>query len=281
MATLLILNILWQVSVLAIVTIGLAVVFGQLRIMNMAHGELVMIGAYAPVMTSLLGLPGYANIVVCLVTVGLIALLMERLVIRHFYGRAFDSLLATWGLSILLRETVELIFGRGYQSVPQYVPGTFSISGTDYPLYRLVVMAGIIPIFAGLYIWYRKSKIGVEIKAMVENPSLAQACGINTSRLSAGCFIFGALTAGVAGLLLAPTIRVEPMMGLDYLIRSFFSLVIGGLGSFEGLFIGVGIIAGAQSTLGALFNQTYGYLFILILSIVFLWLRPDGIYRRS
>ena len=82
-------------------------------------------------------------------------------------------------------------------------------------------------------------------------------------------------------MMLAPTIRVEPMMGLDFLIRSFFSLVIGGLGSIEGLFIGVGIVAGSQSMIGALFNQTYGYLFVLTLSIVFLWMRPDGIYRRS
>lgn len=263
------------------ITIGLAVIFGQLRIMNMAHGELVMIGAYAPVITAFLGLPGPAQILVCFVTVGVAALLMERLVIRHFYGRPFDSLLATWGLSLLLREIVELMFGRGYQSVPQSLPGTVAIMGADYPIYRLVVMVGIIVFFASLFFWYRKSRVGTEIQAMVENPKLAEACGINTRRLSTGCFVFGSLTAGVAGMILAPIVRVEPMMGLDYLIRSFFSLVIGGLGSFEGMFIGVGMIAGSQSFIGSLFNQTYGYLFILLLSIVFLWLKPNGIYRKS
>lgn len=281
MSSLLILNILWQISILAMITIGLAVIFGQLRIMNMAHGELVMIGAYAPVITAFLGLPGPAQILVCFVTVGAAALLMERLVIRHFYGRPFDSLLATWGLSLLLREIVELMFGRGYQSVPQSLPGTVAIMGADYPIYRLVVMVGIIIFFASLFFWYRKSRVGIEIQAMVENPKLAEACGINTRRLSTRCFVFGSLTAGVAGMILAPIVRVEPMMGLDYLIRSFFSLVIGGLGSFEGMFIGVGMIAGSQSFIGSLFNQTYGYLFILLLSIVFLWLKPNGIYRKS
>lgn len=281
MSSILILNIIWQVSVLAIVTIGLAVVFGQLRVMNMAHGELVMIGAYAPVITASLGLSGPFQIIVCVITVGIVAFLMERLVIRHFYGRPFDSLLATWGLSILLREIVELIFGRGYQSVSQPLPGTVSFLGTDYPLYRLIVMGGIIVFFVVLYAWYRRSRIGTEIKAMVENPQLAESCGINTGRLSTGCFVFGAMTAGIAGMILAPTIRVEPMMGLDYLIRSFFSLVVGGLGSFEGLFIGVGMIGGSQSLVGAIFNQTYGYLFILVLSIIFLWLKPNGIYRKS
>ena len=281
MSTILVLNIFWQISILAMVTLGLAIIFGQLKIMNMAHGELVMIGAYAPIITSSLGLPGPTQIIVCIVTVGVVALIMERTVVRYFYGRPFDSLLATWGLSILLRELVELVFGRGYQSVSQPLPGTMSVLGTDYPAYRILVMVCIWAFFVALLLWYRRSRIGTEIKAMVERPDLAEACGINTQKLSTGCFVFGALTAGIAGMVLAPTIRVEPMMGLDYLIRSFFSLVIGGLGSLEGLFIGVGIIGGSQSAIGAIFNQTYGYLFVLVLSIFFLWLRPNGIYRHS
>ncbi|MBL4768840.1 MAG: branched-chain amino acid ABC transporter permease [Rhodobacteraceae bacterium] len=281
MWSILLLNLLWQVSVLAMITIGLGIVFGQLRIMNMAHGELVMIGAYAPVITANLGLPLLAQIPVCIVTVAATAYIIERTIIRHLYGRPFDSLLATWGISILLREIVELIFGRGYQSVSSPIPGTISILGTSYPAYRLVVIAGIVIFFAVLTIWYRRSHIGVEIKAMVENPQLAQATGINTERLSSACFVFGAVTAGIAGMVLAPTIRIEPMMGLDYLIRSFFSLVVGGLGSLEGLFIGVSAIGGTQSIIGAFLSQTYGYLFVLTLSIIFLWLKPNGIYRSS
>jgi len=262
------------------VTVGLAIVFGQLRIMNMAHGELVMIGAYCPIMTGYFGLPAATQILVCLIVVGGVALLMERLVIRHFYGRPFDSLLATWGLSILLREIVELLFGRGYRSVTPPLSGTVTLLGTGYPAYRLVVMAGCAIFFAALVVWYRRSRIGTEIKAMAGNPRLAEACGIDTERLSAGCFVFGALTAGIAGMVLAPTVRIEPMMGLDHLIRSFFSLVVGGLGSLGGLFTGVGVIGGAQSIVSAIFSQTYGYLFVLILSIIFLWLRPDGIHRN-
>jgi len=277
----LLLNVLWQVSVLAMITIGLGIVFGQLRIMNMAHGELVMIGAYAPVITTKLGLPLLAQIPICIITVAAIAWTLERSIIRHFYGRPFDSLLATWGISILLREIVELFFGRGYQSVSSPISGTVSVLGADYPAYRLAVMAGILIFFIALVLWYRRSHIGVEIKAMVENPQLAQATGINTDRLSSACFVFGAVCAGVAGMVLAPTIRIEPMMGLDYLIRSFFSLVVGGLGSLEGLFLGVSAIGGSQSIVASLLNQTYGYLFVLILSILFLWLKPNGIYRSS
>lgn len=281
MSLMLLLNITWQIGTLALVALGLAIVFGKLKIMNMAHGEFVMIGAYAPIMTSTLGLPSWLQIPVCLISVGGIALMLERTIIRHLYGRMFDSLLATWGIAIGLREGVELLFGRGYQSVSPPVSGTFDILGTPYPAYRVVVIIGTILCFAGLYFWNSRSKVATRIRAMVGNPELAQAIGIDTARLSAGTFVFGCCTAGLAGLILAPTIRIEPMMGLDYLIRGFFAVVIGGLGSLEGLVLGTGIIAGTQSLLGALLNQTYGYLAVLILSILFLWLKPNGIRSSS
>ncbi len=281
MSSVLLLNLAWQISTLALVALGLAIVFGKLRIMNMAHGEFVMIGAYAPVITSTLGLPGWLQLPVCLVTVAMVAFVLERSIIRHLYGRMFDSLLATWGIAILLREIVELVFGRGYQSVSPPLTGTLSILGADYPAYRIAVIIGIILGFIGLFWWNTRSKVATKIKAMVGNPDLAEAIGINTARLSAGAFVFGCCTAGVAGLVLAPTIRIEPMMGLDYLIRSFFALVVGGLGSLEGLGIGAGIIAGTQTFIGSVASQTYGYLAVLTLSILFLWLKPDGIRSSS
>ncbi|MEX5596960.1 branched-chain amino acid ABC transporter permease [Pseudophaeobacter sp. C1-32P7] len=281
MSSVLVLNLAWQISTLALVALGLAIVFGKLQIMNMAHGEFVMIGAYAPVITSSLGLPAWLQVPVCLLTVALVAFVLERTIIRHLYGRMFDSLLATWGIAILLREAVELIFGRGYQSVTPPISGTISVLGADYPAYRIAVILGILAGFVALFWWNSRSKVATRIKAMVGNPDLAEAVGINTARLSAGAFIFGCCTAGLAGLILAPTIRIEPMMGLDYLIRSFFALVVGGLGTLEGLGIGAGIIAGTQSVLGAVANQTYGYLAVLTLSILFLWLKPDGIRSSS
>jgi urea transport system permease protein len=281
MSFVLILNMVWQVSTLALVALGLTIVFGKLKIMNMAHGEFVMIGAYAPVITVSLGLPGWLQLPVCIATVAMVAFALERIIIRHLYGRMFDSLLATWGISILLREAVELIFGRGYQSVSPPLSGTINILGADYPAYRLAVIVGIALGFTVLTWWNLRSKAATQIKAMVGNPELAEAVGINTARLSTGAFVFGCCTAGLAGLVLAPTIRIEPMMGLDYLLRSFFALVVGGLGSLEGLAIGAGIIAGTQSLLSALASQTYGYLAVLTLSILFLWLKPDGIRSSS
>ncbi|MEC7763254.1 MAG: hypothetical protein VX874_15235 [Pseudomonadota bacterium] len=116
---------------------------------------------------------------------------------------------------------------------------------------------------------------------MVSNPNLARAVGINTARLSSVAFVTGCLLAGLSGLLLAPILAVEPNMGVDALIRSFFALVVGGLGTFEGLGIGVTVVGGLQAGLSAALSQTAGYLGVLILAILFLWKRPNGLYRRS
>jgi len=279
--TILIINVIWQISTLALITLGLAVVFGQLRIMNMAHGEFVMIGAYAPVITHKLTLPGWVAIPICLISVGVIALALERTIIRHLYGRMFDSLLATWGIAILLREAVELLFGRGYQSVSSPLPGTFSIAGIDYPIYRLIAMVSIIVGFIVFAVWLRRAMVARQIRAMVGDPSLAQAVGINTAQLSSYSFVFGCCMAGIAGLILSPTTQVSPGMGIDYLVRSFFTLVVGGLGSLQGLLIGSGVIAGTQSIVSTALSQTHGYLAVLTLSILFLWLRPYGIYNSN
>lgn len=277
---LILLNAAWQIAALALLALGLAIVFGLLRILNMAHGEFVMLGAYAHVIAGQLGLPPVMALPICILVVGLVALLIERVVVRHFYSRMFDSLLATWALSILMREIVEMIWGRAYRNVPMPVEGLVQLGGVSYPGYRLIVIFLVIAGFAFLWLWYRKSLTGVRIRAVVNNPALARASGINTSRFSAAAFVTGCVLAGLSGLLLAPMLGVEPSMGLDALIRSFFALVVGGLGTLEGLGIGVAVVGGVQAGLSAALSQTAGYLGVLVLAILFLWRRPDGLYRR-
>lgn len=160
------------------------------------------------------------------------------------------------------------------------MPGTIDILGITYPSYRLILIAIIILLFVTLFAWYQKSKTGLRIRAMVQNPGLASAVGIDTSRLSTVTFIIGVSFAGLAGVLLAPLVRVEPYIGLDYLLSSFFILIVGGLGTLEGLLIGSAVIGGSDALISTIFDKTAGYLSVLLLSILFLWLRPDGIYSR-
>jgi len=272
------LNFTWQIAALALLALGLAMVFGQLKIMNMAHGEFVMMGAYSWVLVEKFGWSPALSVPVCIVGIGTLAFLVERVLVRHLYARPFDSLLATWALSIILRECVELVFGRQFYNVSLPLQGSLNFGFVSYPAYRILVIVCVMVVFAGLWFYYRNSRLGLRLRAMVENPNLAQAHGINTTRLSTSVFVLGCIFAGLAGLILAPTLSVYPSMGIDALIRSFFALIIGGLGSLEGLAIGTTIVSGMQSGLSAVFSQTVGYLGVLVLAVIFIWRRPNGLY---
>ena len=275
-----VLNFIYSSATLALIVLGLAMVFGLLGVMNMAHGEFVMLGAYSAYVVQSLGLNFIWAIPISILVCVVVGWLMEWTIIRHLYNRPFDTLLATWGVAILIRKGIEAIFSRDYKSVDQVMQGTIDILGITYPSYRLILIAIIILLFVTLFAWYQKSKTGLRIRAMVQNPGLASAVGIDTSRLSTVTFIIGVSFAGLAGVLLAPLVRVEPYIGLDYLLSSFFILIVGGLGTLEGLLIGSAVIGGSDALISTIFDKTAGYLSVLLLSILFLWLRPDGIYSR-
>jgi branched-chain amino acid transport system permease protein/urea transport system permease protein len=275
-----VLNFIYSSATLALIVLGLAMVFGLLGVMNMAHGEFVMLGAYSAYVVQSLGLNFIWAIPISILVCVIVGWLMEWTIIRHLYNRPFDTLLATWGVAILIRKGIEAIFSRDYKSVDQVMPGTIDILGITYPSYRLILIAIIILLFVTLFAWYQKSKTGLRIRAMVQNPGLASAVGIDTARLSTVTFIIGVSFAGLAGVLLAPLVRVEPYIGLDYLLSSFFILIVGGLGTLEGLLIGSAVIGGSDALISTIFDKTAGYLSVLLLSILFLWLRPDGIYSR-
>jgi len=275
-----VLNATYAAATLGLVVLGLAIVFGWLGVMNMAHGEFVMLGAYSAVIAQSAGWRPLASIPIALLLCGSVGAAVEWAVMSRLYRRPFDTLLATWGLSILMRKCVELVFGREYRSLDQTLTGPVSILGVGYPAYRVALVVAIFATFGALYVWYRRSATGARIQAMVVNPELAASLGIDTARLARSAFVFGTATAGLAGALLAPLVRVEPFMGIDYLLMSFFALVVGGLGSFEGLVIGSGTIGGGDSLASALFGNTGGYLTVLGISILFLWLKPRGLHGR-
>jgi len=274
------LNLGYACAALALTTIGLAIVFGLLGVLNMAHGEFIMLGAYSVVVVQRLGLPALLAIPVAIVVCAVVGWVVERLLVRPLYQRPFDTLLATWGVSILLREGVVALFGKGYQDVTGADGASIDVLGTPYPAFRLAMMLAVALAFAGLAAWYSRSQTGARIRGMVANPLLAKAAGINTTRLACGTFITGVVLAGLAGVLLAPIVRVEPYMGLDYLLNSFFVLVVGGLGSLLGLAVGTFVIGGTQVAVSSFIDQTSGYTAVLILSIYFLWSRPNGLIAR-
>ncbi len=274
------LNLAYELATLALTTLGLAIVFGLLGVMNMAHGEFVMLGAYSVVTVQKLGLPLVAAVPLAVVVCGTLGYVVERWLIRPLYSRPFDTLLATWALAMLLRKLVEAVFGREYRNVESSLTEPMMVFGSQYPAYRLALITLAVVVMAGLFLWYRRSAAGLRVRAMTANPVLAQALGINTRRLASQAFVIGVVFAGLSGVLLAPLIRIEPGIGVDYLLDAFFVLVVGGLGTLGGMFGGVGIIGGSQAIVSSVAGQTSGYAVVLTLSILFLWLKPNGLFSR-
>ena len=275
------LNVAYEIITLFIIVLGLAIVFGLLRVMNLAHGEFIMIGAYAAYFCQNQGWPYIVAIPFALAVAAVLGYLIEATLIRHLYHRPFDTLLVTWGLSFMLREVIELVYGKGFQSLTNPMPGSIEVLGEPYPTYRIMVMAVAILAVAGLAVWYRLSLTGAKVKAMVENPELAQATGIRVERLAQHTFVVGTCFGALAGVMVAPLTRVEPFMGLDYILTSFFVLVVGGLGSLVGLAAGAGVIGGIQSIVANLSGETSSYFSVLLVAIFFLWLKPHGLVSRS
>ena len=275
------LNALYGIASLVILALGLAVVLGLLGVLNLAHGELVMIGAYCAYVVQAQGWPYLYAVPLALVVCGLLGYVVERWLVRPLYQRPFDTLVVTWGLSLLLRKCAEAMFGLGYKSLTEPIGGTVEVLGATYPRYRLMLIVVSVLVLGALVLWYGQSRTGTRIKAMAGNPELARALGIPVRRYASATFVVGTCLAGLAGVMIAPLAPVQPFMGLDHILMSFFVLVVGGLGSVGGLLTGSTVIGGSNSIVSALSDSTGGYFSVLLLAIVFLWLRPRGIHARS
>ncbi|WP_448729272.1 branched-chain amino acid ABC transporter permease [Agrobacterium sp. 22-209-1] len=275
------LNLGYDVLLLALLTLGLAVSMGLLGVLNIAHGEMVMVGAYCGLSVQHLGLSYFLGIPLAFLVCGSLGFLAERLIIRPLKYDGFATLLGTWGLGMAIREIVKLVWGNGYQSVDLPIPGTVDLFGTAFPGWRLFAMSCAFVALASVGIWYLRAKTALRIRAMVSNPMLAQAIGINSSRLSTQTFVFSAAAAGMAGVLIAPTVPVEPSMGILLVVNSFFSLVVGGYGTIAGLLSGAAAIGGSQSILATQLSPTTAYLVVLAIAIIFLWRRPRGLFSLA
>jgi branched-chain amino acid transport system permease protein/urea transport system permease protein len=252
----------------------------MLGVMNMAHGEFVMLGAYAVVTVQSWGWPIATAMPLAMLVCGVLGYAVERWLIRPLYARPFDTLLATWGLAMVMRKTVEAVYGRDYRNIESTLGSPVSLGDVQYPGYRLALIALAVVLMVALALWYRRSTMGLRVRAMTGNPVLARALGIDTRRLASQTFVIGVVLAGAAGVLLAPLVRIEPGIGVDYLLDSFFVLVVGGLGTLGGFGGGVSVIGGTQSVVSSIAGQTSGYAVVLILSILFLWLKPNGLFGR-
>jgi urea transport system permease protein len=269
------------VAILVIAALGLAIIFGVAGVINMAHGELIMVGAYTAAIVGKLGGNTFAAIPVAFVVVGLLGLVIERGIIQWIYDRPLETLLATWGVGIILQVLVKLIFGPElyYAGAPKILEGGFRVIGRlPFPWYRLFLI--VMAIFLLLLVFYVifKSDFGLKVRAVRRNRAISGCLGIDTARVDMTIFAFGCGLAGIAGAVLAPIKSVSTTMGFPYAVDSYMVLVLGGVGSLWGVLAGGALIGESETILSFIFNNVIGRLLVFLFIVVIIRVVPRGIF---
>lgn len=268
------------VLILMLVALGLAIVFGLMNVINLAHGDFLMLGAYVVLAMGNAGLPFWVGLVLAPVAVGLVGLLAEQLLIRHTYARLLDTILATWGLSLVLRQTIVLLYGPGSYSVAPPDLGAVTLAGGPYPVYRLVIMGISLAAIGGTFALFFRTRFGLAARAVIANRAMASCLGIDTRRLDRWTFSVGAGLAGLAGAAVAPLMAVDPQAGLGWLVPAFLAILVGGLGSIAGPLIGAAGVGGLDSLAAAVASPVWAQLAVFVAAILVIRLRPTGLIAR-
>jgi len=276
-------------SVLLLAAIGLAITFGVMGVINMAHGEMVMLGAYTTFVVQEgfrawapgafdLSLP--IAIPLAFVFTGLVGIAIERGIIRFLYGRPLETLLATWGVSLALQQAVRTIFGPTNREVgnPSYMSGGFDIMGVSITWGRLWIIVFTLIVFAGLQLVLRATRLGLEMRAVTQNRRMAGSMGIRTARVDALTFGLGSGIAGIAGVALSQIDNVSPNLGQSYIVDSFMVVVFGGVGNLWGTFVSAFALGIANKFLEPMAGAVLAKIFILVLLILFIQKRPRGLF---
>jgi urea transport system permease protein len=280
-------------SILLLVALGLAITYGAMGVINMAHGEMVMIGAYVTVLSGIwLGTNILIAIPLAFIATALIGLLIERVVVRRLYGRLLDTLLATWGIAILIQQAVRLELGLSFfgihiqglgpglqnVSVPEFLQGTFSVAGADINRYRtFIILVTAILALVTWFIIYRTS-LGTQVRAIIRNPKMAAACGIDVTRINALTFAFGSGLAGVAGVMMSGFKTVFPDMGTPMVVDGFLVVVMGGVGSLLGSVLSAGILGEVDGLVASATNDILARAVVFGVVIAIIVLKPKGLF---
>ncbi len=273
-------------SVLLLAAIGLAITFGVMGVINMAHGEMVMLGAYTTFVVQNL-LPAWLSqwslaiaLPLAFVVSGIVGVLIERLVIRFLYGRPLETLLATWGVSLILQQTVRSIFGANNKQVtaPDFMSGAVEVGGLSITSGRLWIIALAIVVFVALQFVLRATSFGLRMRAVTQNRRMASAMGISTGRIDMLAFGLGSGIAGIAGVALSQIDNVSPNLGQGYIIDSFMVVVLGGVGNLWGTLLGALTLGLANKLLEPVIGAVLGKILLLVFIILFIQKRPRGLF---
>jgi len=277
-------------SILLLIALGLAITFGLMNVINMAHGELIMAGAYVAYVTQSIfakyvdveffGLYFFLAIPLAFLVSALMGLIMERFLIRFLYGRPLDSLLATWGVSMILQQVARSIFGAPNVDVvsPRWLNGGIELmAGLQLPYKRIFIIGLVALCIVGMYCYIYRSSAGRKMQAVMQNRDMAACLGIPTRKVDAMTFALGSGLAGVAGCSLALLGSIGPSIGTYYIVDAFMVVVLGGVGKLVGTVAGALAIGMINTAFEYGTTASVGKVLVFSLVILFLQLKPSGL----
>lgn len=273
------LSSLSSASILLIATLGLAVVYGLMGVINLAHGEFLMVGAYSALTATQIGLPYPLAIPFAVIMTMIIGVIVELLIIRRLYGRLFDTMLATWGLGMVFNQAAVLLFGTVSPGIgmPQY---NFKIGDYSLAVYPMAMILVAAIMLGFVYFLMTKTTYGMKARASIQEPKMAQAIGIDSSRVNTLTFSIGCGLAGFAGAILLPIIPATPSMGLFFAVKGFLTVVVAGPVALTGTAATALGLGGGASITASFMTSVVGDVFFFLVTALLLWLYPLGISSK-
>ena len=280
LATVLIVEIFYSIAVLVVISAGLAVVFGMMRVINLAHGEFMMTGGYATIVAVNAGINIYvAMLIVAPLVVGLIGLVVERLVIRHLYGRLVDTMLASWGLSLVMIGLATMIFGNTTTGISPPIAG-FAIGGYQVNGYNFFIIVVAALLLVAMYALLAGTRVGLVARGAMQRADMAAALGYSPDRIYMITFCCGSALSGLAGGLLAPLVGLVPTTGGTYIAKAFITVISGGASIIVGLLSSATLFGLVSQLFTFAASPVVGEVALLVAAVVLLRLLPQGITGR-
>lgn len=274
-------DILAFTSVMVLIVLGLGVIASMMGIFNFAHGELVLLGAYTVFIVHDAGYNIWVGIMCAPVVVGLFGVILERSIIRRFYTLPVVAMLGTYAIGLIIRETIRGLLGGHYRSVPEPLSGSWSAFSLEFSIWRTLIIVSTALVIVGSWLFLTKTSFGLQIRASLENPRLARASGISTDSLYTFTFAFGAALAGLAGALVVPLYQLSADMGLRFLVQGFLSIMLGGIGTFEGPVLGAAAVGALAAGLPWAVLPVLADPLVFVTALVIVKLRPQGFIGGS
>ena len=279
-AAIIVAQVLFAIASLTLISVGLAIIFGMMRVINFAHGEFLMMGGFTALLLHQAGLDLWlAMFVAAPLVVGLFGVVVERLIIRPLYGRIFETVLATWGLSLLMIGIASVTVGY-YQSSLQTPLGSVAVGDYRESGYTFFVIAVAAAVLAAVYAGLRYTRFGLLARGTMQNPAMAAALGVNTGTVYAVTFFVGSALSGLAGAVLMPLVSVSPIIGFSYIARAFITVIGGGAVALAGTMSASGLFGSISQFVAFITTPVVGEVALLAAAIVLLRLLPEGITGR-